>query len=184
MIIFIGAPTHTGKTMLAQRLMERYRIPYLSVDHLKMGLFRGWPGCGVYPEGQHEVINARLWPVVKAMAMTAIENDQSMIIEGGYHSPEQIAEFDEGYAEHVTSFWMAFSRRYIEANYDKITAYESVIEQRENDYPVPGELIEESGALRAQCLAQGAQFFEIDGDYAQAMREIVAWIDNKICKTP
>ena len=58
MIIFIGGPTHTGKTILAQRLMERLRVPYLSEDHLKMGLFRGWPGCGMYPEGQQEAVGA------------------------------------------------------------------------------------------------------------------------------
>ena len=185
MIAFIGAPTHTGKTMLAQRLMQRLGIPYLSVDHLKMGLFRGWPDCGFHPEGSHETISAKLWPVVKAMAMTAIENGQSMIIEGCYHTPEQIAEFVPGYAEHVSAFWMAFSRRYIERNLDKITAFESVIERREADDPIPEELIEESETLRARCLAQGAQFFEIDGDYEQAMRGILAWVDrgtNKICK--
>ena len=113
MILFIGGPTHTGKTMLAQRLMERLRAPYLSVDHLKMGLFRGWPGCGFHPEGSQE--------------------------------------------------------------------------QREGDYPDPGELLEECEALRAQCLAQGAQLFEIDGDYEQAMLDIIAWVDaraNKICKYP
>ena len=183
MIIFIGAPTHTGKTLLAQRLMERYHIPYLSVDHLKMGLFRGWPDCGVHPEGRQEDISARLWPVVKGMAMTAIENGQSMIIEGCYHTPAQIAEFEAGYAEHIIAFWMAFTKRYIETNYDKITAYESAIERREEDYPIPGELIEECEALRAHCLARGARFFEIGGDYEQAMRDIIAWVDSKISKT-
>jgi len=187
MIIFIGGPTHTGKTMLAQRLMERLHAPYLSEDHLKMGLFRGWPGCGFHPEGQQEAISAKLWPVVKGIVMTAIENGQNMIVEGCYHAPAQIAEFEAGYAGHIIAFWMAFSRRYIETGYGKITAYESVIEQREGDYPDPGELMEESEALRAQCLAQGAQFFDIDGDYKQAMLDIIAWVDaraNKICKYP
>ena len=40
MIILISGATHTGKTALAQRLMEEYKIPYLSIDHLKMGLIR------------------------------------------------------------------------------------------------------------------------------------------------
>ena len=181
MIIFIGAPSHTGKTALAQRLMERFWIPYLSEDHLKMGLFRGWPDCGFHPEGSQENISAKLWPVVKAMAMTAIENGQNLIIEGCYHSPEQIAEFEPGYAGYVLAFWMAFSRRYIETNYDSITAYESVIERREEDHPNPGELADESEALRARCLAQGAQGFLIDGDYEQAMLGIVDWVAGKIC---
>ena len=40
MIILITGASLTGKTLLAQRMLEEYRIPYLSIDHLKMGLIR------------------------------------------------------------------------------------------------------------------------------------------------
>ena len=40
MIIIITGPSHVGKTFLAQKLMEKYNYPYLSIDHLKMGLIR------------------------------------------------------------------------------------------------------------------------------------------------
>lgn len=36
----IGGPSHAGKTVLAQRLLELYGCPYLSLDWLKMGLIR------------------------------------------------------------------------------------------------------------------------------------------------
>lgn len=39
MIILITGASHTGKTLLAQKLMERYRYPVLSIDLLKMGSF-------------------------------------------------------------------------------------------------------------------------------------------------
>ena len=40
MIILISGASHTGKTKLAQQLLEKYKYPYLSIDHLKMGLIR------------------------------------------------------------------------------------------------------------------------------------------------
>ena len=40
MIVLIAGASHTGKTLLAQRLLEKYKYPYLSIDHLKMGLIR------------------------------------------------------------------------------------------------------------------------------------------------
>ena len=40
MVIFITGASHTGKTLLAQKFLEKYRFPYLSIDHLKMGLIR------------------------------------------------------------------------------------------------------------------------------------------------
>ncbi len=40
MIVLIGGASHTGKTSLAQKLLEKYKYPYLSIDLLKMGLIR------------------------------------------------------------------------------------------------------------------------------------------------
>ena len=40
MVILITGATHCGKTLLAQRLLEKYKYPYLSIDLLKMGLIR------------------------------------------------------------------------------------------------------------------------------------------------
>ena len=40
MIILITGASQTGKTALAQKLLEKYKYPYLSIDHLKMGLIR------------------------------------------------------------------------------------------------------------------------------------------------
>ena len=40
MIILLAGSTHTGKTLLAQKLLEKYKYPYLSIDHIKMGLIR------------------------------------------------------------------------------------------------------------------------------------------------
>ncbi len=40
MIVLITGASHTGKTALAQKLLETYKYPYFSIDHLKMGLIR------------------------------------------------------------------------------------------------------------------------------------------------
>ena len=40
MVILITGASHTGKTLLAQRMLEKYKYPAFSIDHLKMGLIR------------------------------------------------------------------------------------------------------------------------------------------------
>lgn len=40
MVILVTGASHTGKTLLAQRLPEKYRYPCISIDLLKMGLIR------------------------------------------------------------------------------------------------------------------------------------------------
>ena len=54
MVILITGASHTGKTLLAQRLLEKHHIPYLSVDHLKMGLIRSG-NTALTPEDDSEL---------------------------------------------------------------------------------------------------------------------------------
>ena len=81
MIILITGASHTGKTALAQRLLETYQYPYLSIDHLKMGLIRSG-NTHLTPLSGTDGLTAYLWPVVREMIKTAIENSQNLIIEG------------------------------------------------------------------------------------------------------
>ena len=82
MIVLIAGASHTGKTALAQKLLERYGYPYLSLDLLKMGLIRsGYTGLTPMDD---DALTEYLWPVVREMIRTAIENRQNLIVEGCY----------------------------------------------------------------------------------------------------
>ena len=60
MIILIAGATHAGKTNLAQRLLEKYKYPYLSIDHLKMGLIRSG-NTDLTPESDDNALTEYLW---------------------------------------------------------------------------------------------------------------------------
>ena len=59
MIILITGASHTGKTVLAQKLLEKYKYPYLSIDHLKMGLIRSGY-TKLTPEDDKNSMNLRI----------------------------------------------------------------------------------------------------------------------------
>ena len=82
MVILITGASHTGKTLLAQRMLEKYKYPYLSIDHLKMGMIRSGK-TNLTPEDD-DALTDELWPIVREMIKTAIENRQNLIVEGGY----------------------------------------------------------------------------------------------------
>ncbi len=70
MIILITGATHTGKTLLSQRLLEKYHYPYLSMDHVKMGLIRsGYTALTPYDDDQ---MTEYLWPIVREIIKTAV----------------------------------------------------------------------------------------------------------------
>ena len=83
MIVLIAGASHTGKTALAQKLLEKYKYPYFSIDHLKMGLIRSG-NTELTPMSDDDDLTAYLWPVVREMIKTAIENEQNLIVEGCY----------------------------------------------------------------------------------------------------
>ena len=128
MIVLITGASHTGKTLLAQRLLEKYRYPYLSIDHLKMGLIRSG-NTDLTPEDDDE-LTEYLWPIVREIIKTAIENDQNLIIEGCYIPPDWRKDLDESYLEKIDLICLAMTGDYIEEHFDEIIGHESEIENR------------------------------------------------------
>ena len=82
MVILIAGTSHTGKTLLAQKLLEKFKYPYLSIDHLKMGLIRS-KNTNLNVEND-EKLTEYLWKIIKEIIKTNIENKQNIIIEGCY----------------------------------------------------------------------------------------------------
>ena len=82
MVILLSGASHTGKTRLAQQLMEHLHIPYLSIAHLKMGLIRSGQTTLTPPADQQ--LTDYLWSIVREMVQTVIENHQNLIVEGCY----------------------------------------------------------------------------------------------------
>ena len=129
MIILITGASHTGKTLLAQKMMEQYHYPYFSIDHLKMGLIRS-RNTTLSPTSPDDELTAYLWPIVLEMIKTAIENKQNMIIEGCYIPFNWADDFTEEYRTHIQFHCLVMSQDYIKKHFTKIKQYENVIEQR------------------------------------------------------
>ena len=74
MVILITGTSHTGKTKLAQSLLEKYKYPYLSIDHLKMGLIRS-KNTTLTVEDDEE-LTGYLWEIIKEIIKTNIEKNK------------------------------------------------------------------------------------------------------------
>ena len=129
MIILISGASHTGKTNLAQKLLQKYSYPYLSIDHLKMGLIRSG-NTDLTPMSDDSDLTAYLWPIVCEIIKTAIENNQNLIVEGCYIPFNWAESFDETYLSEIRYLALVMSESYIKAHIDNIKKYESVIEKR------------------------------------------------------
>ena len=105
MIILITGASHAGKTLLAQKFLEKYGYPYLSIDHLKMGLIRSG-NTTLTPMSADEDLTAYLWPIVREMIKTAIENRQNLIVEGCYIPFDWEKDFSAEYLENICYLYL------------------------------------------------------------------------------
>ena len=164
MIILITGASHTGKTLLAQRLLEKYQYPYLSIDHLKMGLIRS-KNTNLTPEDDDE-LEAYLWPIVREMIKTAVENKQNLIIEGCYIPSDWEKDFSDKYLNEIRYYCLVMSQKYIERHFSDIKKYASEIEQRMDDTGCTMETVMEHNAHYLKiCEEHGYPYILIDKEY-------------------
>lgn len=163
MIFLIAGSSHTGKTLLAQKLLEQYSYPYLSIDHLKMGLIRSGQ-TALTPEDDDKLTDY-LWPIVREMIKTAIENKQNLIVEGCYIPYDYKKDFSREYLSHIKYVCLVFSQSYIEDHYEAIIQHGSIIEKRlDDDYP-KGLMLEDNQKVLDACQRYGCDYILIDKNY-------------------
>ena len=132
MVILITGASHVGKTLLAQKLCEKYSYPTLSIDHLKMGLIRSG-NTTLTPLSSCKDLTDYLWPIVREMVKTAVENEQNLIIEGCYIPFDWQKDFDDKYRESIKYYCLVMSENYIKNNFEDIKKYANIIEKRIDD---------------------------------------------------
>ncbi len=164
MIILISGATHTGKTALSQQLMEKYKIPYYSIDHIKMGLIRS--GNTPLTAGNDNKLTTYLWQIVKEIIITAIENRQNLIIEGCYIPFDWRKDFNEKYLNEIQYYCLIMTENYIENNFADIVKFENVIERRLVSKDITKEeLIAENKNNLQNCKQYSLNYILIDKTY-------------------
>ncbi len=165
MIVLITGASHTGKTLLAQRLLEKYKYPYLSIDHLKMGLIRSG-NTMLTPMSDDEALTSYLWPIVREMIKTAIENGQNLVVEGCYIPFDWAKDFDEAYLTHIKYYCLVMSERYIKNHFSDIKRFANVIEERMDDSDCMMEnVLKDNAKMLNKCKLHGLEYILIDNEY-------------------
>lgn len=163
MIILISGASHTGKTLLAQKLLEKYKYPYLSIDHLKMGLIRSGQ-TKLTPEDDFE-LTPYLWSIAKEMVKTAIENKQNLIVEGCYIPFDWQKDFTADYLKEIRYVCLVMSENYISSHFDDIANNANVIETRLFDDLSREDLITDNIRNFEMCRKYSLNYVLIDKDY-------------------
>lgn len=164
MIVLIAGSSHSGKTLLSQKLLDKYKFPYISIDHLKMGLIRSG-NTDLTPEDDDKLTDY-LWPIVREIVKTAIENKQNLIVEGCYIPFNWKESFDKDYAKQIKYICLIMTKKYIEDNFSDIKNYANTIEKRLDDSGcIKEELIKDNELNLNMCKKYNCDYVLIDNNY-------------------
>lgn len=171
MVILITGASHTGKTLLAQRLLEKHHWPYLSIDHLKMGLIRS--GRTALTPADDEALTAYLWPILRELVKTVVENGQNLIVEGCYVPFGWRRDFDSRYLPDIRFLCLTMTEAYIDANFGAIRDRACEIERRLDDADCTADRLKEDNRRVAEGFEKaGERVVRIDGDYEGTIRAL------------
>ena len=164
MIVLIAGASHTGKTLLAQKLLEKYGWPYVSIDHLKMGLIRSGH-TELTPMSDDDTLTAYLWPIVREMVKTAVENGQNLVVEGCYIPFDWQKAFAPDYLAHIRYICLVMSENYIRAHFDDIVSHACDIERRVVDDVTVESVLEDNARTLRLVREYGVDYHLIDEAY-------------------
>lgn len=165
MVILITGASHTGKTNLSQKLLEKYKYPYLSIDHLKMGLIRS-KNTELTPLSDDNELTEYLWPIVREIIKTAIENRQNLIVEGCYIPFGWKEDFTEEYLGEIRYYCLVMSEKYIRNHFSDIKKYADVIEKRLDDGDCTLEsVVEDNREFLRLAVEHNVNYLLIDDEY-------------------
>lgn len=180
MVILISGATHTGKTLLAQEILEVKKIPYLSLDHLKMGLIlSGMTRLSVHDDA---LLTPFLWQIVSPMISTVIENNQFLTIEGCYIPMDWKDSFTKDELASICQFSLVMSESYIRGHYREILNHSSVIEKRKVDECALEGLVEDNRTVLEGTRAHQDHVIMIDKEHDSA--RIMAQVEPIFSEKP
>jgi 2-phosphoglycerate kinase len=106
-----------------------------------------------------------LWPVVREMIKTAVENSQNLIVEGCYIPFDWQKDFEAYYLSHIRYYCLVMSEKYIRTHFDDILKYANVIENRLCDDLTLEQVIADNARMHNGALEHGLNILLIDDKY-------------------
>lgn len=114
-----------------------------------MGLIRS--GCTqLTPMSDDAELTDYLWPIVREIIKTAIENRQNLIVEGCYIPFRWKKDFSDEYRKDIRGYCLVMSERYIRTHFTDIKQFACAIETRLDDEDCTFDRVLEDNARRPE----------------------------------
>lgn len=131
----------------------------------EMGLIRSGNST-LTPLSDDKALTAYLWPIVREIIKTAVENEQNLIVEGCYIPFEWPKDFEPEYLNNIKYYCLVMSDKYITNHFSDIKKDANIVENRMDDEDCTIEAVRRDNAeILEQCQYYKASYLLIDEEY-------------------
>ena len=135
------------------------------MDHIKMGLIRSG-NTKLKPLSSDGDLTDYLWPILREIIKTAIENGQNPIVEGCYVPFDWRRDFEPKYLSEIKYYCLVMSSDYVKLHFQEIKKYADIAEKRLDDSGYTMETaLEENRRILEQCRDCGEEYILIADKY-------------------
>jgi hypothetical protein len=182
MLYLIGGAPRSGKSLLVRKLLAERHVPYFPIDLLMMGVAGGWPDADVDPAASDAVVGERLWPVVRGMALTLIEDALDYAIEGAQLQPAHVAEVTDLHPTAVRACFLGYAGAAPDEKLRAIRDHTGLANdwiQNHTDEQILAfirQMTAYSAELRDRCAAYGLRYFEVSQDFDRSLTSALSYL--------
>ena len=181
MLYIIGGAPRVGKTIIAQEFLERANVPFLSLDLLKMSLVKGMPQAGIDPMDTSAEVAEQMWPVVRGLSVTILENEREHLIEGDAILPSHTQELADEFPGDVRACFLGFETANPSGRLSTIRHHPGPEDwlSRFDDHEVLSmidEMIEYSKQLREDAEASRIPYFEYSDNFGVLKEPVLRYL--------
>lgn len=181
-LYIVGGAPRAGKSILAQRMLEEHKVAYFPTDILMMGLARAMPELGLNPSDPACIRAPIMWPILRAMATTFLENRQDYLLEGDVLLPSHVVELRARFGAAVKSCFIGYEtadspakvgdiRRHAEGKQDWTNECDDAHLLR-----IVDEFKSLSAQLRIECAQFELAYFDGSADLFAAIEKAAAYL--------
>ena len=185
MIYLISGTSRSGKTLIAEKMMTEYKIPYLSLDWLIMGFTNGIPEYGIHDKLWPNEIAEKFWPFLKAMLENMLWSKTTYIIEGEAILPELIHEFLKKYPNNIRTCFVGYSKVDLKEKVKAIYQYSSGkndwLTNESNDYVENhiSNMVDYSKKIEKDCKQYDLKYFDTSRDFIHVIDNVRKYLLEK-----
>ena len=179
MIYIITGVAKVGKTLISEKIKERFNKSIFSTDYIMMMLHYGNEDLDLDIHASDSTVASKLEPYVYGLIQTMVQNDNEYVIEGVHFNTDFSRRLKDEFGDKIRITYLGYKDVSVEDKVDEIYRFKNTMDNPWI-FTLPGVkveetveyLINESERIYQECLDRDLEYYEVY-DIVEQLEDII-----------